>query len=158
MKKFKLSAVISIVITFQILFLQSLYAQSQYPIEIKHQPVQVNLSNLKIKSVVENNQESQLLTGRIKRRAYNSHVLPGHIDYVVLGRNDEILYEGAIQVSGLNLRSRSPFGRQFKILLPELADGSHIKIGWHSTQHSTQASAVNNVLTYHKQNSLLSFY
>lgn len=82
MKKFKFSVVMTVVISIafvlQSLIISSVYAQSQYPIEVKNQPVQVRISQLKIKSGIEN--ESRALSEIVKRRSYNSHILPGHID------------------------------------------------------------------------------
>ena len=156
MKKFKfpvvMKVVISIAFVLQSLILNSVYAQSHYPIEVKNQPVQVRISQLKIKSGIENdNNEDKVLSGLVKRRSYNSHVLPGHIDYVIFDSNDDVTHEGAIQVSGLNLRN-SRYGRQFKILLPKnMPEGSHIKIGW----HKNQTSAFYNASISHKSNSLL---
>jgi hypothetical protein len=151
MKKFKVTTVISIVLFLQIPFIQSVYSQSHYSVEVQHQPVQVRISNLKIISDVENNQANKVLSGTVKRRSYNSHVLPGHIDYVVLNKANGIIHEGAIKVAGLNLRNNR-YGRQFNILLPAtLPEGNHIKIGW----HKTQASVLSNSSAYHKQNSLL---
>ncbi len=151
MKNFKLPVVISIAFVLQSMSFTSVYAQSHYPIEVKNQPVQVRLSQLKIKSGVESDNDNSVLSGRIKRRSYNSHVLPGHIDYVIIDRNDEVIHEGAIQVSGLNLR-KNRYGRQFNILLPKnMPEGSHIKIGW----HKTQTSAPYNASISHKSNSLL---
>jgi hypothetical protein len=151
MKKFKVTTVISIALFLQLPFIQSVYSQSHYPVEVQYQPVQVRISNLKIISDVENNQANKVLSGTVKRRSYNSHVLQGHIDYVVLNKANGIIHEGAINVPGLNLRNNR-YGRQFKILLPAtLPEGSHIKIGW----HKTQASVLSNSSIYHKQNSLL---
>ncbi len=151
MKMFKLPIVLSIAFVLQSLLLTPVYAQLYYPIEVKNQPVQVRISQMKIKYSVENDNEDSVLSGRIKRRSYNSHVLPGHIDYVIIDRNDEVIHEGAIQVSGLNLR-KNRYGRQFNILLPKnMPEGSHIKVGW----HKTQTSAPYNASISHKSNSLL---
>ena len=70
MKKLKFTAVISIAIILQILFLHAVYAQSHYPVAINYQPTQVRISQLKIKTGTENNQTVTMLSGRIKRRSY----------------------------------------------------------------------------------------
>ena len=123
-------------------------AELLYPVEIIHQPTKVKISNIKI----EPQSDQLILSGKIKRRAYNSHVLPGHIDYVVFDVNNEVVEEGAIDYSSsLSLR-RVKQGAHFRFLLPKKMDkGSYVRIGWSQNHTSMQLSKV----TRHKKNPLL---
>lgn len=117
---------------------QMVYAQLLYPVEILYQPTKVRISNIKI----ERQSNQLVLSGIVKRRAYNSHVLPGHIDYIVFDINDQVVTEGAVNYSSsLNLRQLKQ-GAQFSFVLPKnLTEGSYIKVGWnrdHSNKQPTQ--------------------
>ena len=119
-----------------------------YPVEVIHKSVKVRISNIKIQH--QNNQ--LVLSGLIKRRAQNSHVLPGHIDYVIIDKQGQIIKESAINYSAsLSLRN-SQYGRHFNFVIPDnLPEGSRIKLGWHKNQPMNTLSSN----AYHKKNSLL---
>jgi len=123
-------------------------AELLYPVEIIYQPTKVRISNIRI----EPRSDQLLLSGTIKRRAYNSHILPGHIDYVVFDVNDQVVTEGAVEYSSsLNMR-RLKQGAHFSFLLPkELNEDSYIRIGWNRNHSMTKISQV----THHKKSPLL---
>ena len=147
MKKLKLITINLFVFSF-ILSTQIANAELLYPVEIIYKPTQVRISNIRIEP-----QSNQLvLSGKIKRRAYNSHVQPGHIDYVVFDVNDQVVTEGAVKYSSsLNLR-RLKQGTQFSFLLPEKLDkDSYIRIGWNRNHNVMKLSQV----SHHKESPLL---
>jgi hypothetical protein len=150
MKKFKLSVVIPIVIITQLFVLHNAHAETLYPVKVDYQPTKVRFSKVKVKLTVINQKEQIVLRGVVKRRIYNSHILPDHIDYIVLDSREQILQQGAIQVSGINLR-HNRYGRQFSLLLPDaLPGGSTIKLGWHNNQTSVLSAPA-----YHYKNLFL---
>ena len=77
-----------------------------------------------------------MLTGKIKRRSYNSSVSPGHIDYIVVSKDGLTIDQGAIQYSpSLSLR-RWKYGSSFSVLLPEnLPSHVIIRVGYHRNQY-----------------------
>ncbi|MBE9525835.1 MAG: hypothetical protein IME94_02585 [Proteobacteria bacterium] len=62
MKRLKFPVVILIAFIFQSLILSSVYAQSHYPIEVKNQPVQVRISQLKVKSSIDNDNKDRVFS------------------------------------------------------------------------------------------------
>jgi hypothetical protein len=130
MNKIQLTAVTVVLLFVQFLLLQMVHAEELYPVQVNYQPTKVKISNLNVK----NEQGMIVISGVIKRRSYNSHALPGHLDVQVLDNQNEVSQQGIIKVSGLNLR-RNRNGRQFRISLDnELPEGSYIKLGWHDNQ------------------------
>ncbi|RKZ98208.1 MAG: hypothetical protein DRQ43_01825 [Gammaproteobacteria bacterium] len=148
MKTLKLIAIKLFLVSGVILSPKIANAELLYPVEIIYQPTQVRISNIRI----EPQSDQLLLSGTIKRRAYNSNVLPGHIDYIVFDVNDQVVTEGAVNYSSsLSLR-RLKQGAHFSFLLPkELDEGSYIRIGWNRNHSMTQPSQV----THHKKSPLL---
>lgn len=84
---------------------------------------------------MENQDGRYVLSGKIKRRSYNSQVAPGHVDYVVYDGKGSVLTEGAIAYSpSLSLR-RWKYGSSFSVLLPETVDKeASVKIAFHKNQ------------------------
>jgi len=148
MKTLKLIAIELLLVSSVLLSSQIANAELLYPVEIIYQPTQVRISNIRI----ESQSDQLILSGKIKRRAYNSHVLPGHIDYVILDVNDQIVTEGAVDYSSsLSLR-RLKQGAHFSFLLPKVLDeGSYIKIGWNRNHNEMKLGQV----THHKKSPLL---
>lgn len=148
MKTLKLIVNKLLLISSAILSPQIANAELLYPVEIIHQPTKVIISNVKI----ETRTDQLLLSGKIKRRAYNSYVLPGHIDYVVFDINDQVVTEGGVDYSSsLNLR-RLKQGTHFSFLLPkDLDEGSYIRIGWNPNHSMTKLSQI----FHHMKNPLL---
>ncbi|MCW8932382.1 MAG: hypothetical protein OQL19_19370 [Gammaproteobacteria bacterium] len=129
MKKINSSAVFAALFFTPLISLQAVQAEMLYPVEIKHQPTQVKISNVDVKK------ENQVIVakGIISRRNYNSYVQPGHIDIQIMDENDEVFLQETIKVSGLNLR-HNRYGRQFRIaFLNELPKGSFFKLNWHQS-------------------------
>lgn len=147
MNKIKLSAVTAALLFSPFLLLKTVHAELLYPVEIDYQPVKVKISKLNVKK----HNDSVVVSGTINRHAYNSHVLPAHIDLLVLDSNKKIFQRGIINVSGLNLR-HNRYGRQFRIALSnDLPQGSTIKLGWHQKSASHNVSLNN----FNQQDSLL---
>ncbi len=148
MKTLKLIAIKLFLVSGVILSPKIANAELLYPVEIIYQPTQVRISNIRI----EPQSDQLLLSGTIKRRAYNSNVLPGHIDYIVFDVNDQVVTEGAVNYSSsLSLR-RLKQGAHFSFLLPkELDEGSYIRIGWNRNHNVMKLDQV----THHKMSPLL---
>ncbi|NOQ79946.1 MAG: hypothetical protein GQ546_11155 [Gammaproteobacteria bacterium] len=140
-------AVYTLFITSLISTQQMVNAQLLYPVDILYQPTKVRISKIKI----ERHSHQLVLSGIVKRRAYNSHVLPGHIDYIVFDVNDQVVAEGAVNFSSsLNLR-RLKQGVQFSFLLPNnLSEGSYIKVGWNRNHMGERLTKV----THYKKSPL----
>lgn len=147
MNKIQLAVVAIALLSMQILLLPIARAQVLYPIEVNHQPEKIKISNIQ----VTKHNEQLVVSGVVNRRAYNSHVLPGHIDLVIFDTNKHILKQGIIKVSGLNL-CHNRYGRQFRIAFDnDLPEGSYIKMGWHHNQNSQLTDKSH----FYKQSSLL---
>jgi hypothetical protein len=88
---------------------------------------------------IENQDGRYVLSGRIKRAVYNSHVAPGHIDYIVINGRGEFVAEGAVAYSpSLSLR-RWKYGSSFSVVLPENVDNEAlIKVIYHKNQVGTE--------------------
>ena len=135
MNKIKSSAIVcratvATLLFSQFLLLQAARAELLYPVEVNSNPTQVRISKINIKKL----NEMIVLTGKINRRAYNSHVLPGHIDILVMNANNQLLKQEMINISSLNLR-RYRYDRQFKITFAnEFPEGSYFKVNWHQSQ------------------------
>lgn len=128
MKKLILSTVLIVLFVSPFLFLQSVRAELIYPVEIDYKPVQVRIS--RIKMLYEN--EQLVLKGLIKRRAYNSHVLPGHIAYSIVDGEGKMIKEGVVRYSNSLSSRRWKYGSHFSFVLPDdLPEGSRIKLGWY---------------------------
>lgn len=144
MNKTQLTAITVALLFVQFLLLQMVHAEMPYPVQVNYQPTKVKISNINVKK----EQGMFVISGVIKRRSYNSHALPGHLDVQVVDSQNEILQQGTIKVSGLNLR-RNRNGRQFRISLDNtLPKGSYIKLDWHDNQMSSSNHSL-------KQSSLL---
>ncbi|MBR9910295.1 MAG: hypothetical protein GYB33_08090 [Gammaproteobacteria bacterium] len=80
-----------------------------------------------------------VVSGKVKRRVYNSHVWPGHIDYVAIGSNGEVVAKGAVTYTpSLSLR-RWKYGSDFSVLLPEsVTEDASIKVAFHKNQSATK--------------------
>lgn len=142
MKKFMLSSVITVLFVSQFLSLQVARAELLYPVEIDYQPVQVRISRIKI----QQDGEQLILSGLIKRRSYNSHVLPGHIDYSIIDGKGQLIKEGMTNYSpSLSLR-RWKYGSHFSFSLSKnLPEGSTIKLGWHQNHSKKHISSALNL-------------
>lgn len=94
-----------------------------------------------------------VLTGAIKRAHYNSHVAPGHIDYVLLDEKRGVIEQGAVRYSpSLSLRAWK-HGSSFSVLLPaHLPKNASIKVGYHQDKFSQNPAVF---LANHEKNSLL---
>jgi hypothetical protein len=104
------------------------YAGTLYPVEIKTNSNKLTIFKIKLMP----SEKNILLTGVVKRRSYNSHILPGHIDYRIVDADKQIFKEGIIRVIGLNLRKNS-YGRAFELFIEEkLPQNSIIQLSWHS--------------------------
>ncbi|MCU7938633.1 MAG: hypothetical protein KZQ64_13595 [gamma proteobacterium symbiont of Bathyaustriella thionipta] len=127
MKKIKMFIVVTILFIFQVLSFQSARAGLLYPVDIDSQPVQVRIFGIKIKK----HDKKALLSGQIKRRSYNSHVVPGHIYYSIFNGNGQTIKEGIVNYSAsLSLR-RLKQGSYFSFEIPDsLPEGSRIRLGW----------------------------
>jgi len=106
-----------------------------------------------VKLSIDSDDQAMVLTGRVKRRIYNSRVLPGHIDYLVVNTAGETLGQGAVQYSSsLGLR-RWKHGSSFSFQLPEdTPNDAVIKLTFHrnhfdSSKVSPPASHTFNLLT-----------
>jgi hypothetical protein len=128
MKKSALYAIAATMSLSLFILLQASATELLYPVEIKNKPPKVRIYNVKI----QQQQDQLVLSGLLKRRSYNSHVLPGHIDYVVIDTNENVIKQGWTQSpTGLNLR-RYRYAHQFQLLLPnDLSEGSRIELSWH---------------------------
>jgi hypothetical protein len=107
---------------------QGASAELIYPVEIDFKSVQVRISNIKIQSM----DEQLILSDLIKRRSYNSRVLPAHIIYSISDGKGEFIKEGIINYSSsISLRCWK-YGSYFRLVLPDnLPEGSPIKLDWH---------------------------
>lgn len=94
-----------------------------------------------------------VLTGKLKRSAYNSKVLPGHVDYIVKDSQGAVIIEGGAQYSpSLSLR-RWKFGSSFSIAFPkDLPEDVIVQIGYHRNEHLAQSISP---AVSHKENKLL---
>jgi hypothetical protein len=97
-------------------------------VEIVRLSPYVRLFNVNVNT--ENNQLQ--VTGKVKKVRHNSHVLPGHIDYVVLDENQQIIQTGKVTYKP-SLFLRSPkHGSEFKItLVNNIPEHAIIKLAWH---------------------------
>ena len=144
MNKIQLAAMTVALFIAQFLLIQMVHAEMPYPVEVNYQPTKVKISNIK----VTKEHGMEVISGVIKRRSYNSHALPGHLDVQIIDSQNVILQQGIIKVSGLNLR-RNRNGHQFHMTLNnKLPEGSYVKLDWHN----------NNIVSLnrcYKQSSLL---
>lgn len=146
--KHHLLKIIALPILFQLISTNSANAELLYPVEISSQTPQVRINRINIES--SNNQ--MILSGRVKKRAPNVHVIQGHIDYLILSSNGKIIASNAINYSPRLLHKRSKFGSLFNFVLPDnLPVGSTIKIGWHQNSSKKHLSSA----AFHQSNSLL---
>jgi hypothetical protein len=144
MNKIQLAAMAVALFFVQFLLLQMVHAEIPYPVQVNYQPTKVKISNIHINK----EQGMFIISGVIKRRAYNSHALPGHLDFQIIDSQNETIQKGIIKVSGLNLR-RNRNGRQFRITLDnKLPKDGHIKLDWHNNKMVSFNPS-------HKQSSLL---
>ena len=138
MKKLFFSTALSILFISPFLFSQNVRAELIYPVEINYKPVQVTISQIKI----INEKEQLVLKGLIKRRAYNSHVTPGHIAYSIFDGEGKLIKEGVAQYSNSLSSRRWKYGSHFSFVLPnDLPEGSRIKLGWSKNQTKKFISA-----------------
>lgn len=136
MKNISLSIAITSLFISQLFSLQIVNAaEKNFPVKIVSETTTVKLSRVDVK----NENQQLVLTGRVKRRSPNTHVVPGHIDVLVNGE----LYNN-LRYSPGRLHKRSVFGSKFNLVLPaNLPKGSTIKLKWHrnqSTNHSISAA------------------
>ena len=115
--------------------LQVANAESLYPVEVTSKTPSVKISKIKIQKL----NQLWVLSGVVKRRSYNSAVLPGHIDVTIVktiaGAQAQILSKDVVDYSpSLSLR-RWRSGSRFNLTLPnDLPAGSTIKLKWHKNQ------------------------
>ena len=114
-----------------LIVLQTVTAESLYPIEVVSQSLGVKISNIKIQKA----NQQWILTGVVKRKSYNSSVLPGHIDITILGNKKHIVAQTQVGYApSLSLR-RWKAGSHFSFTLPsQIPRGSRIKLQWHKNQ------------------------
>ena len=127
-----------IIFTFMLLFplsLTSALADSQAvnkinipAVEIVRQSPYVRLFNVNFNTL--NNQLE--VTGKVKKVRHNAHILPGHVDYVVLDENQKIIQTGKVKYKpGLFLRSPK-HGSEFSIILANnIPENAILKLAWH---------------------------
>ena len=127
MKKLILSIFITSLLFSQLLSLAIAKAEILYPVEVSSESTKVRISKVKI----QNSNEQLLLSGLVKRRSYNSTVLPGHISYEVNDAHGKLIHRGDVNYSpSLSLR-RWKSGSRFNLVLPNnLPKDSRIKLAW----------------------------
>tara|TARA_B100000745_G_C20133165_1_gene388358 strand:- start:1041 stop:1487 length:447 start_codon:yes stop_codon:yes gene_type:complete len=98
----------------------------------------VNTSDVLFKRVeIERQNDRYVLSGKIKRRIYNSHVWPGHIDYIAVGSNGKVVAKGAVTYTPSLLLRRWKFGSSFSVLLPEaVSEDALVRVTFHKDQGS----------------------
>ena len=84
--------------------------------------------------VMELQGQHYVLSGKIRRKSYNSQVAPGHIDYAAFDNEDNLITEGAVRYSpSLSLR-RWKHGSTFSIKLPtSVTETATIRISFHKS-------------------------
>jgi len=115
--------------------LHGISAATEYPIEIISKTPKVTISKVKIDQI----NGKMILNGLVKRRSYNSSVVPGHIDITIKDSQNRIITNNTLNYTpSLSLR-RWKFGSRFNFVLPaDLPADSSVQIGWHpnrSKQH-----------------------
>ena len=136
MKKYILSTIATVTCITQLLFLQSAQAELIYPVTIDSKAAKVSISKIKIQKQNDN----WVLSGKVKRRSYNSHVSPGHIKYSILSDKGQVIKQGATNYSPSLSSRRWKYGSRFSFVVPgNLPEGTSIRLGWHHHQ-SKQSS------------------
>ena len=99
-----------------------------YQIERLSKSSTVKLSDVKL--IKED--DKYIILGKLKKRSYNTHVQPGHIEYNLKTSDDELVERGVTNTVGnLNLRHLKN-GRQFKQTLDgPLPKNGRLELIWH---------------------------
>jgi len=127
MKKIIFSTIVSSLFLGQLLVMQIAKAELLYPVELSSESTRVRFSKIKIQT----HHKQIELSGSIKRRSYNSRVLPGKISYIVNDGQGNIIKKGGINYSpSLSLR-RWKSGSHFSLVLPnDLPKDTRIQLAW----------------------------
>jgi len=118
---------ITFFILIQFFILPMAWSKQLYPVDIESDSAKVKFLQVE----VHRQNDQLLLTGKVKRRSYNSTVLPGHIDYIISDSQGQIIAEGVTNYApSLSLRGWK-FGSHFSVNLPDnLPEDSRIKLSW----------------------------
>ena len=124
------SITFAIPLTFLILSLSS-HANTHhksYQIDQLSKSTTVKLSDIKLMKEAD----KYIILGKLKKRSYNTHVQPGHIEYNLKTSDDVLVERGVINTAGnLNLRHLKN-GRQFKQPLDgPLPKKGRLELIWH---------------------------
>lgn len=79
--------------------------------------------------------DGSVVTGKIKKRSYNSRVSPGHIDYAIYDASGKLIDEGAVQYTPSFMLRRWKYGSSFSFKVPDnLPRNSTVKVSHHKNQ------------------------
>lgn len=125
------SVIVYFVALFAVTPVMGIASEMEPSIKIISSTSKVTFENMSI----DNDDQGVVLTGKIKRSNYNSQVVPGHIDYLVVNIAGETLDQGAVQYSpSLGLR-RWKYGSSFSLRISaDTPADAVIKLTFHQDQ------------------------